>query len=36
MKLSKKQQQFWVVLVAVATVALILTSMIPLLSALLR
>jgi len=36
MKLSKKQQKIWVILVMIASIALILTSMIPFLAAVFR
>gem|GEM_PF-1486912 len=36
MRLSKKQQRLWVIIVAIAAVGLLLTSMLPVLYSLLR
>ncbi len=36
MKLSKKQQKLWVVIIVIASLALILTSMLPVIYSLLR
>lgn len=36
MRLSKKQQRLWVIIVAIAAVGLLLTSMLPILYSLLR
>ncbi len=36
MRLSKKQQKFWVIIVAIAALGLLLTSMLPVFYSLLR